>query len=106
MSKHGTHEKRSSNRVSILQEALFDGGKSHRATNVSEGGLFVATPESFYLEGSVLDLKFKLEGQDAPISTRAEVVHVVEGKGMGLRFLNLAPEDKERIRRYIERHSK
>ena len=56
-----------------------------------------------YLPESVLDLKFRLFNDDDPIEVQAEVRHVQEGIGMGVRFLNLKPEDRKRIQEFIER---
>jgi c-di-GMP-binding flagellar brake protein YcgR len=106
MAEKSKDEKRRSTRVSILQETHFDGRKTHPATNISEGGMFIAFSEGYYLEGSVLDLKFRLEDGDEPLSARAEVVHASEGTGMGMRFLDPDPEVLEKIRKFVARRSK
>ena len=67
-----------------------------------EEGMFIAT-QGGYLPESVLDLKFRLFNDDDPIEVQAEVRHVQEGIGMGVRFLDLKPEDRKRIREFVER---
>ena len=58
------------------------------------------------MEGSTLDIKFKLYNNRNPISVQAEVRHAEEGIGMGVRFVNLRPEDRRRIREFVRKHSK
>jgi c-di-GMP-binding flagellar brake protein YcgR len=55
------------------------------------------------MQGSVLDLKFRLFNDDRLISVQAEVRYVQEGVGMGVRFTNLKAEDRERIKKFIGR---
>ncbi len=95
-------EKRRYQRVKILQDIHFAIKAKRRMDDLSEDGMFIATPAS-YLPGSVLDLKFRIFGDDMPIEVQAEVRHVEEGVGMGVRFLNLKPEDRKRVREFVER---
>ena len=89
-------------RVKIFQDIHFGDQGQRRLDDLSEEGMFIATPAS-YLPGSVLDLKFRLFNDEVPIEIQAEVRHVEEGVGMGVRFLNLKPADRERIRKFVER---
>ena len=75
--------------------------------NVSEGGLFVKTfaPLS---EGARARVRWDLEEQDGEIEAEAVVVWRRQGDaenssppGMGLRFERIAPDDVNRIRRYV-----
>ena len=95
-------EKRRYRRVKILQDIHFGDQGPRRVDDLSEEGMFIATPAS-YLPGSVLDLKFRIFGDDMPIEVQAEVRHIEEGVGMGVRFMNLKPEDRKRIRKFVER---
>jgi hypothetical protein len=95
-------EKRRHRRVKILQDIHFGHRGHRRVDDISEEGMFIATPAG-YMPESVLDLKFRLFNDDAPIEVQAEVRYVQEGIGMGVRFLNLTPADRERIRKFVER---
>jgi c-di-GMP-binding flagellar brake protein YcgR len=95
-------EKRRYRRVKIMQDIYFGHRDQRRMDDLSEEGMFIAAPAN-YLSESVLDLKFRLFNDDVPIEVQAEVRYVEEGVGMGLRFLDLKPEDRKRIRKFVER---
>lgn len=95
-------ERRKHKRVTIFQEILFGERGGRRMDDISEEGMFIATPEAF-MKGSVLDLKFRLFNDEQPITVKAEVRYVQEGVGMGVQFTDLKPEDRERVRRFIQR---
>lgn len=95
-------ERRKYKRVTIIQEMFFGDRGVRKMDDISEQGMFIATPDVF-MKGSILDLKFRLFNQDQPISVKAEVRYVHEGMGMGVRFMNLKPEDRERIKKFVER---
>ena len=95
-------ERRKYKRVRIIQEMFFGDRGIRKMDDISEQGMFIATPDVF-MKGSILDLKFRLFNQDQPVSVKAEVRYVQEGVGMGMRFMNLKPEDRERIKKFVER---
>jgi len=95
-------ERRKYKRVTIIQEMFFGDRGVRKMDDISEQGMFIATPDVF-MKGSILDLKFRLFNQDQPVSVKAEVRYVQEGVGMGVRFMNLKPEDRERIKAFVER---
>ncbi|HEY5594767.1 MAG TPA: PilZ domain-containing protein [Nitrospiria bacterium] len=95
-------ERRKYKRVTIIQEMFFGDRGVRKMDDISEQGMFIATPDVF-MKGSILDLKFRLFNQDQPVSVKAEVRYVQEGVGMGMRFMNLKPEDRERIKKFVER---
>lgn len=102
MKSSGGVERRKYRRVTIVQEMLFGDRVSRKMDDISEEGLFIATPETF-MEGSVLDLKFRLFNDGKLITVKAEVRYIQEGVGMGVRFKDLKPEDRKRIKEFIER---
>jgi hypothetical protein len=63
--------------------------------------MFIETIAAFPRD-TVLQLKFKL-GQDesAPIVVRARVLYVANGIGVGVEFMDLAPDDRVRIERML-----
>src|SRR6266436_2951917 len=95
-------EKRRHRRVKILQDIHFGHRGQRRMDDLCEEGMFIAT-QAGYVPESILDLKFRLFNDDDPIEVQAEVRYVQEGIGMGVRFLNLKPEDRKKIREFVER---
>ncbi|MBI3995317.1 MAG: PilZ domain-containing protein [Nitrospirae bacterium] len=95
-------ERRKYRRVTIFQEMFFGDRGVRKMDDISEQGMFITTSDVF-MKGSILDLKFRLFNDDQPIAVKAEVRYVQEGMGMGVRFMNLKPEDRERIKKFVER---
>lgn len=84
------------------------------AKNLSRGGIFLEVPGKPPRIGSKLRLQFGIAELGKTFSVDAEVVHMhtfqaldenlkkkVARHGIGLRFLNLTPEDEETIQKYI-----
>jgi type IV pilus assembly protein PilZ len=73
-------------------------------TNISEMGIFVATQEPLEV-GTRLTLRFAVPGQDSPFILLGQVAWVNPirllsdnpNPGMGIRFVDLSPESRERI---------
>ena len=105
MPKKNWKEKRRFSRVSILQEIFFGGQKHRPLEDLSDEGMFIATPDP-YLIGSIIDLEFKLADDEKVIEVKAEVRHVRNRKGMGIKFISLKPQDRRRIKQYIKKLSK
>ena len=75
--------------------------------NVSEGGIFVATHRVRHV-GARVEITFTLPGDEAPIIARTEVkwvrVHNDSSNvppGMGLQFIEIAPESLARIGAFL-----
>jgi len=73
--------------------------------NISEGGVFIATPVTLP-EGELLELHLELDG-GTEVVTRARVAWLrpateEELPGMGLQFVNPPPELVQHIREYVE----
>lgn len=94
-------ERRKSLRVSVLQDIFFGDGSTRRSNDVSEDGIFVATPAP-YMAGSLIDLRFRLVPNGRPISVRGEVRHSSPGVGMGVQFMNLRRQDRTAIRDFVK----
>ena len=95
-------EKRKFKRVSILQDLFFGDRRLRPLETLGEEGMFIATPDVF-LKGSILDLRFRLYKAEKPINVQAEVRYVREGRGMGVKFINLKPEDRKRIKQFVQK---
>jgi c-di-GMP-binding flagellar brake protein YcgR len=102
MGSEKSKERRKYKRVTIVQEMFFGGRGIRKMDDISEEGMFITTPDAF-MKGSILDLKFRLFNDDQPITVKAEVRYVKESVGMGVCFTNLKPEDRERIKKLVER---
>ena len=78
--------------------------------NISAGGLFIATHQLRRI-GDHIKVKFSLPGSAAPISIDTEVrwirenslLHRFDGStGMGVRFIDLAPEASQAILAFLQ----
>ena len=76
--------------------------------NLSEGGVFVATPE-LLAKGTVLDLEFSIPDGGPPIRTTAVVRWIredldsIEGPpGMGVQFVELGEKTQRRLERFVQ----
>lgn len=96
------NDQRGHPRVTIVEDLYFDDKAIRPLVDLNQDGMFVAT-EAPYLEGSILELRFRLFQDDRKICTKAQVMYVQEGFGMGLQFVEISDEDRERIRSFVER---
>lgn len=71
-----------------------------RLVDLSEGGAFIDTATPFE-EGTELDFRLELPGESEPVVGRAVVRWRQETVGMGIRFVGLDDEDRERLRFYV-----
>jgi c-di-GMP-binding flagellar brake protein YcgR len=70
--------------------------------DVSVGGVFLETKQSMVV-GSELNLRFHLDKEGPIVHVRAEVKYEVVKLGMGVQFVDLAPEDLKRIEAYVSK---
>ena len=75
--------------------------------DISEGGVFVATYNVFPV-GTVMELELQMPGTEAPVKVKGEVRWWAEANedsdghpGVGVRFLDLSVEDRDRINRFV-----
>jgi hypothetical protein len=100
------YEQRQSPRVSLFQPILCEGegpvlARSETA-DLSLGGMFIDLPSVPFQVGDLVTVRFDLGGPE-PIVTEANVSYVQDGLGMGVRFLNLMPADRQSIAEHVER---
>lgn len=67
-----------------------------RVPDLSAQGMFINTPRAFP-EGAVLRVRFHLERSGQEIVARAEVRYCLEGVGIGVEFVEIAPEARRAI---------
>lgn len=70
-------------------------------SDISKGGLFIRTEQPPPLRTSV---QVTIQSPEGQLALTAEVVHVIEGEGggVGLQFMDLTPERRQRIEAYVE----
>src|SRR5262245_50755542 len=98
-------EQRTNPRVSLFQRILCEGVEAtatSQAADLSVGGMFIDHPSSPFSVHELLTVRFNLDLQEPPILVEATVNYVQDGIGMGIRFLNLDPGDRERIEAYVD----
>lgn len=95
-------ERRSSKRVSYICEVECEGAGGRlntRITDISVDGAFIDSMICFP-PGSTVKLKFKLRSVD--VNVTAEVRYCLPQIGMGVRFLDLAPEARSVIEKIVQ----
>ncbi|MBI1745217.1 MAG: PilZ domain-containing protein [Acidobacteria bacterium] len=95
-------EKRRHKRLALLNEimVMFSGRMDKRPTrllDISSGGLFIdcMLPPPV---GTIVDLKFNLQGYEQPIEAQGQVRFKQDGLGMGVQFTRIDPD----VQAYIE----
>lgn len=92
-------DRRNEKRLEVCLDAFWDGKSgnySARITDLSEGGCYVDTLGGAQV-GEVLSLKVQLQNGDW-LELTGEVAHQMPPLGFGIRFVNLDPDQVEKIR--------
>lgn len=103
-----TAERRQGSRVPVqiwVEESTDRELYFQRSANLSAGGIYLENTIPHPV-GTRVTLRFNLPGDDQKLEIKAEVVGAIAGEeelGMGLKFLDLADGESERIRQYVER---
>jgi uncharacterized protein (TIGR02266 family) len=106
--KTAFEERRSSARIPVemwVEESTERELYFQRGANLSVGGIFLERTIP-HVRGTVVTLQFTLPNDTSPLKVRGEIVNVGEASselGMGIKFLDLGADDRERIHRFIER---
>lgn len=98
-------EQRRHRRADLFQEIVCESGGvvvRSRVADISVGGMFVDMLRPPFPVGSSVMVRFALHAEDAPVFAEAEVHYVQPGIGMGIRFVLLEEEDRDRIVRFVE----
>ena len=104
----GTAERRHGNRVTFSHAVdyfCWDRPKKAQALEISAEGIFLRTDEVLP-EGSMVTLRLRLPGAPRAFTVLGRVARVVLGgithhSGMGIRFLDITPADRDRIAQYV-----
>ena len=70
---------------------------------LGEGGAFLELDDSFST-GRLLNLTFTLPQTGDTIGCRVIVRSAVEGKGVGVEFLDISPQERERVSACVQRY--
>jgi len=107
-SKTPSEERRSSARIPVemwVEESTERELYFQRGANISVGGIFLERTIP-HVRGTVVTLQFTLPNDTSPLKVKGEIVNVGEATtelGMGIKFLDLADDDRQRIHSFIER---
>jgi hypothetical protein len=82
------------------QDGIFT-RTDERLASLSISGAFIETRQ-VYAPGSILNLRFKLSPLSDFITCTVTVRFSQGGKGFGVEFLDLSPEDWQRIKSFVE----
>jgi hypothetical protein len=94
-------DRRKQKRIHFIKEVEVVGVGVRRCSDLSTDGMYLETVHSVPV-GTLCDLQFKLSDTDPqPIKVQGRVIYVHDGVGMGLSFVNLKPEDSERIKQFV-----
>jgi uncharacterized protein (TIGR02266 family) len=97
-------ERRAARRVALIAEIEYSSDSpsvTRRLTDLSTDGLFIDTMSPLPA-GTLISVRFNLPGDPLPLVVLGEVVWAQEHLGMGVRFMNLRPKDRDRIRAWVD----
>ncbi|MBW2522950.1 MAG: PilZ domain-containing protein [Deltaproteobacteria bacterium] len=90
-------------RIPFVREIAVEGAMGKRASaDLSIGGMYVELG-AYTPVGTVVQVRFKLEDDQPPISLAGRVVDGDPGGGCGLCFVDASPEIQGRIQRFVEK---
>jgi hypothetical protein len=90
-------DRRLQKRLLFCNEVEVVGFGPRRSSDLSIGGMFLESMVTFPA-GNLLDLRFKLNERDErPIEVKARVSYEVPSVGVGVEFVDLSAEDRDRI---------
>lgn len=95
-------QKRKVERVSVALEVKINRTVLAEGLDLSETGMYIYTKANF-IPGSIIDLRFALDGEAVHVS--AIVQHVQPGIGMGVKFVHLPPSEAEKIKHFVTRQT-
>lgn len=85
-------------RVLKRQDVMVTGPVKAEMLDLSEKGMYIYTGAVF-IPGEIIRVGFTV--WDERMEVAAKVRHVEKGVGLGVEFVELSPEDSEKIRRYV-----
>lgn len=98
-------EKRRHPRVDLFQEVVCEAGDVEarsQVADISVGGMFIDMPRPPFPRGTRVTARFALRADEPRMVVDADVHYVQERIGMGIRFVDLADDDRAWIRAFVE----
>jgi CheY-like chemotaxis protein len=99
MNEEDKKEHRRKKRLPIKGNILVDGKVMFKCIDISEGGLYLYTGQSFE-KGKIVTVTLPIKG--SPLTVKAKVQHNQPGIGMGLQFIDLTDEQLTVIKKLIK----
>ena len=89
-------------RIPFNTEIEIQGAGIFQSVELSAEGMYIKATEPYVVVGDLLDLQFKLRKTDKSlIKVQGCVLYIHKRAGFGLGFLNLKPEDYQKIEKFI-----
>ena len=92
-------EERKKRRILLKKEISLNNIIKGYILDISEGGMYIYTQAEF-IPNAVLNLNFTINGEE--IKVKGSVLHTEPGVGIGIKFLNLPPEDFSYIKKFLQ----
>ena len=70
------------------------------------GGGALVESDTNYPIGSLLLFRFRLPDEPKEISCQGVVCNAVDGRGVGVEFLGISAQDRERLTTFVARHAR
>ena len=99
MTYEGGAERRKYERFLFREDILIDGTRTCSSIDISEGGMYLSTIQS-YEDNSAIQVTIPFQGDT--LTVKAQVRYCQPGIGMGIMFVGLNIEQKNKIRKLIE----
>jgi CheY-like chemotaxis protein len=99
MNDEDKKERRKYERFLFREDILIDGTRMCTSMDISEIGLYVSAMQS-YVNNSLIEITIPFKGEK--LTVKAQVRHCQPGIGMGLMFIDLNVEQRDKIRELIE----
>ncbi len=104
-SKAETAEKRRNRRICYRCPVDFAVGheKFERfSRTLSRGGLYIATPYDFPPK-TIIHMRIAIGNNGKSIPAQGSVIYNISGQGIGVKFLQIRPEDQRKLEAIVEK---
>lgn len=93
-----TGKERAHERVFLIKDISLDDTMSCTSADICENGLFVSTMQYFKMD-DIVKVTIPLESEK--ITLKAEVKYCHQGIGIGIMFIDMNSEQREKIKEFI-----
>jgi len=99
------HEQRRNSRADLFQEIACEGDgvvAYSQVADISVGGMFIDLHNMPFPAGSRVTTRFALRAEEPRLVLEAKVHYVQERIGMGVRFVSLGGQERDRIAGFVD----